>query len=53
MKAGETRSQFRIPELLYRWLREQAEKESRSINKQLAVELEARRQAKETEAQPA
>lgn len=39
----DVRSQFRLPEELYAWLKERAAKEHRSINGQLLAELSARR----------
>lgn len=53
MTEGKTRSQFTIPAGIYNWLKQQAAKESRSINKQLAVELEARRRAKDEQREAA
>lgn len=50
MAQEEIRSQFRIPGAVYHWLKQEAGKEHRSINKQLVTELEARIAQKEREA---
>ncbi|TMN24524.1 Arc family DNA-binding protein [Pseudoxanthomonas sp. X-1] len=53
MKDEEVRSQFRIPAVLYAWLREKARQEHRSINGQLTSELTERmKQAQHKEPTP-